>query len=94
MSDFKPPSQNRPGAAPDRARTAILRTLSPLPTSIKDGSGPKTEVRTDVEARESVMGLSLQFAVVGVAPPSTDNSYRLRHSVRLRNRRSVSMSPA
>jgi len=35
-----------------------------LPTSIKDSSGPKTGVKTEVEARESVMELSLQFVAV------------------------------
>src|SRR5258708_20268448 len=33
MSDLKPPTQNRPGAAPSRRRTAILRAAIPVPTS-------------------------------------------------------------
>src|SRR5262249_57529853 len=32
MPDLKPPSQNRPGAAPSRRRTAILRAAKPVPT--------------------------------------------------------------
>src|SRR5262249_43022557 len=32
MSDLKPPSQNRPGAAPSRRRTAIPRAAIPVPT--------------------------------------------------------------
>src|SRR3954466_8001983 len=34
MSDLKPPSQNSPGAAPSRIRTAIRRDAGPVPTSI------------------------------------------------------------
>src|SRR6266705_2178203 len=34
MSDLKPPSQNSPGAAPSRMRTAIRRTAGPVPTSM------------------------------------------------------------
>jgi hypothetical protein len=32
MSDLKPPSQNSPGAPPERARTAICRVAAPVPT--------------------------------------------------------------
>src|SRR5262245_36440372 len=32
MSDLNPPSQNRPGAAPPRCRTAMERTASSVPT--------------------------------------------------------------
>lgn len=31
MSDFKPPSQNRPGGEPERARTATRRAPVPVP---------------------------------------------------------------
>src|SRR5438105_1144106 len=34
MSDLKPPSQNSPGAAPSRIRTAIRRAAGPVPTSM------------------------------------------------------------
>src|SRR5436309_1442870 len=34
MSDLKPPSQNNPGAAPSRMRTAIRRAAGPVPTSM------------------------------------------------------------
>jgi hypothetical protein len=38
MSELKPPSQNSPGAAPSRARTAIRRRRLASPTSMKSGS--------------------------------------------------------
>src|SRR5262245_11842934 len=34
MSDLKPPSQNTPGPAPSRMRTAMRRATGPAPTSI------------------------------------------------------------
>src|SRR5579871_1238124 len=37
MSDLKPPSQNSPGERPSRARTAIRRGASAVPTATKTG---------------------------------------------------------
>src|SRR5690349_5795502 len=68
MSDLNPPSQNKPGAEPECARTAIARASRPRPTSTNfsasgiafSGSGNQARVagasplRVDLIVRESV----------------------------------------
>src|ERR1019366_10461859 len=49
MWALNPPSQNSPGAAPSRARTAMLRAASPSPTTMRAGCCP--------DAAESVMAV-------------------------------------